>query len=173
MFLSFIDRHYIHFISMCSNDNFTATTRSIVTDYFDWRLGNQTPTNNRLFFIVRKIANDCETKYYSEQPTFNFHFSTLLDLENVHREIARELFNDGIITWTRIITFISFSAILAERFIQQQPNIDLVVSTITDCTTNFIDSDLHTWLKSQNYWVSYLPSTRIFKSTFIFQRLDA
>lgn len=137
------------------------TTRSIVTDYFNWRLKNQTITNNRLFFLVRKIAYDCETTYYSQQSTFNFHFlsSSLINLQNIHYEIAKELFNDGIITWNRIITFISFSALLAERLIQQQQqqqNIDLIISSIIDWTTNFIDTDLHIWLKNENYWVRFL-----------------
>jgi hypothetical protein len=143
---------------MCTIDNLP-TTRSIVTDYFNWRLKNQTITNNHLFLLVRKIAYDCETSYYSQQSTFNLHFSSLSlslnNLQNIHYEIAKELFNDGIITWTRIITFISFSAILAGRLIQQQlQNMDLIISYIIDWTTNFIDTELHTWLENQNYWVS-------------------
>jgi len=142
---------------MCTNNNLI-TTRSIVTDYFNWRLRNQTITDNRLFFLVRKIAYDCETSYYSKQPTCNFHsssLSSLLNVQNIHYEIANELFDDGIISWNRIITFISFSAILAERLIQQQQqNIDLIISSIIDWTTNFIDTNLHVWLKNENYWVS-------------------
>jgi hypothetical protein len=134
---------------MYTNDN--STTRSIVTDYFHWRLKTKTITNNRLFILVRKIAYDCELSYYSQQPIFNFHFSSLINLKNIHNEIAKELFNDGIITWGRIITFISFSALLAEHLIeQQQQSIDLMI----DWTTDFIDIDLHTWLASQNYWVN-------------------
>ncbi|CAF5033321.1 unnamed protein product, partial [Rotaria sp. Silwood1] len=78
-----------------------------------------------------------------------------IDLQNIHREIANELFNDGIITWTRIITFISFSAILAEYFIQEKKqvhNMDFLISSIIDWTTNSIDNNLRTWLESQNYW---------------------
>jgi hypothetical protein len=148
---------------MGANDSPT-TTRSIVTDYFDWRLNNKTITNNRLFLIVRKIASDCETAYRCQQPTFNFHFSssssidlqTLNNIKNIHNEIAKEMFNDGGITWTRIITFISFSAMLAEHIIQQQSNnlsSPLIVSSIIDWTTNFIDTEFQTWLQSQNYWV--------------------
>ncbi|CAF1111709.1 unnamed protein product [Rotaria sordida] len=140
---------------MHSNDNLT--TRSIVTDYFNWRLKNKTLTNNRLYIIIRKIAYDCETLYYSQQTIFNFHFSSsIINLQNIHYEIANELFNDGTITWNRIITFISFSAILAEYLIQQQQNIDFIMSSIIDWTTNFIDINLHTWLESQNYWAGCL-----------------
>ncbi|CAF0975791.1 unnamed protein product [Rotaria sp. Silwood1] len=141
---------------MCSNDN--PTTRSIVTDYFNWRLKNKTITNNRLFIIIRKLAYDCETIYYSQQPIFNVHLSSsIIDLQNIHYEITTELFNDGTITWSRIITFISFSAILAEYFIQQQQqNMDFFISSIIDWTTNFIDINLHTWLESQNYWTGCL-----------------
>ncbi len=159
---------------MSTDDNRT-TTRSIVTDYFDWRLRNKIIINNQLFFIIRKIAYDCETTYYSQQPTFNFHSlssSSLIYLRNIHYEIAKELFNDGIITWTRIITLISFSAILAERLVHQQPqNTDLIISSMIDWTTNFIDTDLHTWLENQNYWVSHFKSNIIFLIS-IFSRLD-
>ena len=66
---------------MGANDSPT-TTRSIVTDYFDWRLNNRTITNNRLFLIVRKIACDCEAAYQSHEPRFNFHMSSpTLDLQ--------------------------------------------------------------------------------------------
>jgi len=158
---------------MSANDS-SSTTRSIVKDYFNWRLKTKTITNNRLFLIVRNIAYDSETTYDSLQPIFNFHFSSLIYFQNVHYEIAKELFNDGIITWTRIITFISFSAILAEHFIQQpqqQQNMDLIISSIIDWTTNFIDKDLQTWLENQNYWVSAFKLNIIYLIS-IFSRLD-
>ncbi|CAF1042151.1 unnamed protein product [Rotaria magnacalcarata] len=145
---------------MCSSDSSTTTTRSIVTDYFNWRLTNKTATTtNRLYMIIRSIASDCETKYYSQQPPFYFRVSSssLIDVQNNHYEIAKELFDDGTITWSRIITFISFSAILAECLMnQQQLNIDFVISSIIDWTTSFIDTDLYTWLESQNYWAGCL-----------------
>ncbi|CAF2396011.1 unnamed protein product [Rotaria sp. Silwood2] len=169
---------------MGANDSPT-TTRSIVTDYFDWRLNNKI-TNNRLFLIVRKIASDCETAYHSQQPTFNIRFSlssvdlqTLNNIRNIHNEIANELFSAGGITWGRIITFISFSALLAEHIIrqqqlqqqqeqeqqqqqqqEQQPSnnsllSNLIISSIIDWTTDFIDTDLQTWLQNQNYWTGF------------------
>ncbi len=164
----------IHFANMCTNTN-TTTTRSIVTDYFNWRLISQTITDNRLFFLIRQIAYDCETTYYAQQPTFHFQFSSssLNHLENVHYEIAKELFNDGNITWTRIITLISFSAILAERVIQQQPqNRELVIASFVDWTTNFIDTDLHSWLEDQNYWVSSFKINKSFRRFIFSSRLD-
>jgi predicted helicase len=102
------------------------------------------------------MAYDHEKRYRSIEPTFHFHFSSLslIHLESFHHDIAQELFHDGIITWTRIITFISFSALLAERLIHQQPqNMDLIISSMIDWTTNFIDTDLHVWLENENYWV--------------------
>jgi hypothetical protein len=153
---------------MCTNDNPT-TTRAVVTDYFNWRLKAIT-NNNRLFFIVRKIATDCEASYYSQQPTLNFHYSSssLVELANVHHEIANELFNDGIITWTRIITLISFSAILVERLRQQQQNIDLLISSMIDWTTNFINTNLRSWLESQNYWVNSLKYNRSLFNRYLY-----
>ncbi len=150
--------------NMGANDT-PITTRSIITDYFDCRLNNRTITNNRLLLIVRKIAGDCETAYQNHQPAFNVHFSsptidsqTLNNIKDFHNEIAKELFSDGGITWTRIITFISFSALLAERIIQQQQQLNissrnLIISSIIDWTTSFIDTEFQTWLQSQNYWV--------------------
>jgi len=149
--------------NMGANDSPT-TTRSIITDYFDWRLNNRT-INNRLFFIVKKIASESEEAYRNQQTTLNFHFSsssspidlqTLNNIKDIHNEIAKELFNDGGISWGRIITFISFSAILAENVIQQQTNnlsTNLIIASVIDWTTNYIDTELQTWLQSQNYWV--------------------
>jgi hypothetical protein len=158
---------------MGANDSPT-TTRSIVTDYFDWRLNNKTITTNRLLLIVRKIASDCENAYRLQQPTFNFQLSsslidlqTLTNIQNIHHEIAKEMFNDGVITWTRIITFISFSAMLAEHIIEQQSSHlsnNLITSSIIDWTTNFIDTDLLTWLQSQNYWVRKTTSMSFLRS---------
>ncbi|UJR28218.1 hypothetical protein I4U23_009468 [Adineta vaga] len=151
---------------MGANDSPTAT-RTIVTDYFDWRLNNRTITNNRLFSIVRKIASDCETAYHAQQPEFNLHFSepndpvqTLNNIKSTHNEIGTELFADGGISWTRIITFITFSALLAERIIQQQQAANLpstlVISSLVDWTSDFINTNLQTWLESQNYWAGCL-----------------
>ncbi|CAF3249554.1 unnamed protein product, partial [Rotaria sp. Silwood2] len=69
--------------------------------------------------------------------TFNFQFSSsMIDHQNTHHKITKELLNDGIITaWNRIITFISFSVILAEYLIQekqQEQNMSLVISSIID-----------------------------------------
>src|SRR5437588_812756 len=108
--------HSFEIINMSTN----ATTRSVVTDYFEWRLKNKNIKNNLLYNIIHKIAYYYEINYYSQQPTiFNYHISSLslINLENFHREIGKELFYDGIITWSRILTFISFSAILAEHII--------------------------------------------------------
>lgn len=150
---------------MGANDSPT-TTRSVVTDYFDWRLNQKTPTNNRLFVLVRRIASECEQAYRAQQPTINFCSSllssssidiqTLNNIKSIHYEIAHEIFADNSITWTRIITFISFSALLAEQIIQQHPNdpsANMIISSVVDWTTNFIDHDLQTWLQTQNYWV--------------------
>ncbi|CAF4257195.1 unnamed protein product, partial [Adineta steineri] len=123
--------------------------------YFNWRLRNLPIRNNRLLIIVQKIASDCETSYYSQQPMFNFHFASLslFELRSFHYEIVNEFFNDGIVTWGRVITFIVFSTILTERVIQQQQNNrDLIISSMIDWTTNFLDIDLRLWLESQNYW---------------------
>ncbi len=79
-------------------------------------------------------------------------------MKTLHNEIASEIFIDGVVTWSRIITLISFSAFLAERVIQQQPNDssrNLIITSLIDWTTNFIDTDLHTWLQSENYWVNF------------------
>jgi hypothetical protein len=149
---------------MGANDSPT-TTRSIITDYFDWRLNNRTIPNNRLFSIIRKIASDSETAYHNQPLIINFHFSSpsmdlqeLNKMKTLHNEIASEIFIDGVVTWSRIITLISFSAFLAERVIQQQPNDssrNLIITSLIDWTTNFIDTDLQTWLQSENYWVNF------------------
>ncbi|CAF0744827.1 unnamed protein product [Adineta steineri] len=152
---------------MGANDSPT-TTRSIVTDYFDWRLNNnRTITDNRLFLLVRQIGPECEASYHVQQPAFNMLFSsptvdlqTLNNIRHFHRELANELFNGGVMKWAYIITFISWSAVIAERTLQQlqQPqginslSPDTIISSIIDWTTDYIDTDLAAWLQSQNYW---------------------
>lgn len=148
---------------MGANDSPT-TTRSVVNDYFEWRLNNKPINNNRLSFLVRKIACECESAYRNQQPSFNLNFSasspidfqTLNNIKSIHNEIGKEMFNDGTITWTRIITFISFSAMLAEHIIQHNANqlpSNVIISTIVDWTSSFIDNDLQSWLQTQNSWV--------------------
>lgn len=146
---------------MGANDSPT-TTRSIITDYFDWRLNNKTITNNRLFLIVRRIASECETAYGNLQTTINFHlssldFNTLNNIKDIHHGIGEHLFSDGEVSWSRIITFISFSALLTEHIIQQLPadlSRNLIITSVIDWTADFIDTELRTWLESQNYWVN-------------------
>lgn len=148
---------------MGANDS-PPTTRSIITNYFDWRLNNETITNNRAFTLVRRIASDSEAAYRSRQPIFRFPCSispidlhTLNNIRNIHHEIAQEMFADGAVTWTRIITFIAFSAILAEHVIQQQPensSKSLIISSFIDWTTDFIDTEFQQWLQNQDYWVN-------------------
>ena len=142
---------------MCTYHSSSTTTRLVVTDYFNWRLKHATMTTNRLYMIVRKVAYECETIYFSKQPTFNFHSSSssINDIKTIHHEIAKELFSDETITWARILTLISFSAILADYLLRQQENRDRIISSIIDWTTNFIDINLHTWLENQNYWVNH------------------
>ena len=171
---------------MGANDSPT-TTRSVVSDYFDWRLNNRTITNNRLFSIVRKIASECETAYRAQQPTFNLHFSsltvdvqTLNNIKTIHNEIGKEMFDDGSVSWTRIVTFISFSALFAEHILQQPTNTlpsEAVISSVAEWTADFVNTNLQTWLESQNYWVK--DAARYFQRTaktavcFLFSRLVA
>lgn len=139
------------------SSNTTTTTRAIVCDYFHWRLVDQTLTVNRLFVLIRQIGYDCERAFYSQQPTFHFHCSTssLMQLRTIHHQIGKEFFQDGNITWSRIITFISFSALLAERVVREQcQNRDLIITSFIDWTTNFIETDLQSWLENEDYWVS-------------------
>ena len=162
---------------MGANDSPT-TTRSIITDYFDWRLNNKTITNNRLFLIVRKIASESETAYYNQQSTFNFNISpttiiddqTLNNIKSLHKEIGKELLNEGGITWGRIITFIAFSALLAEHILQQSNNStrNLIISSIIDWTTEFIDTELQSWLQSQNDWVRRQSKEYFYSLAFLF-----
>jgi hypothetical protein len=63
---------------------------------------------------------------------------------------------------------ISFSAILVERLRQQQQNIDLLISSMIDWTTNFINTNLRSWLESQNYWVNSLKYNRSLANRYIF-----
>jgi hypothetical protein len=146
--------------TMGANDNPT-TTREVITEYFDWRLNNRTITN-RLSAVVRRVGIECEQTFRTH-PTFNLHFSqlpvdeqTLNNIKNIHHEIANELFQDGVVSWSRIITLISFSALLAEHITQQPLNHlprDLVITSIIDWTTDFIETNLQTWLQNQNSWV--------------------
>ena len=62
------------------------STHSIVADYFNYRLRNLTDSNNPLLPYVIKMASKCEIKC-----RFNFSSaSSIINAENIHREIARE-----------------------------------------------------------------------------------
>lgn len=131
------------------------TTRDIVNDYFNWRLMNELFVDNRVYERVRQIGFECES-------LINFSFSpstiSLNDLKIFHYEIGRELFNDGVITWSRILTFISFSAVLTEEILRNQSNKEHIRESIVEWTTNFIDQDLQTWMNEQNSWSGFLKT---------------
>ncbi|UJR21250.1 hypothetical protein I4U23_024345 [Adineta vaga] len=115
---------------------------------------------------IRQIASDCERQLYSQQPRFHFHVSSISfdELQNTHFEIAQELFSDGIISWTRIITLVVFSAMITERLIegkQQQQQANLMITSMIDWTTNFINTNLRSWLETQNYWDGCLKMYKI------------
>lgn len=147
---------------MGANDS-PPTTRSIVTNYFNWRLNNETITNNRAFTLVRRIAADSEAALRNQQPTFHFScpispldLHILNNIQSHHQEIARELFVDGVGGWGRITAFIMFSALLAENIIDQHPDDssrNLIISSLIDWTTDYIDTEFQEWLQNQNYWV--------------------
>ena len=151
-------------IAMGANDS-PITTRSVVNDYFEWRFNNKTTSNSPLFVSVRALASQCESAYRAKHPNFSLNsFSsttttdvpTLNTIKCIHDEIAKEMFSDGTISWSRIITLISFSAILTEHAIQQSSDqipASLIISSMADWTIHFIDTDLQTWLRNQNYWV--------------------
>ena len=139
---------------MSSNDK-NSTTLSVVTDYFNWRLTNKTTSNDRLLEIVRQIGQRAESKFPHREIGFYCQTLSLSNLQNFHNEMGKELFDDGKITWTRIITFISFSALLTRHVVRQQRN-DSVVSSMINWTTEFINKNLHSWLEKENYWVNYL-----------------
>ena len=133
------------------------STRSIVTDYFEWRLNQKSSAPNRLCSIVRQIGQDCEMTYRSQTRPLHFQCSSLTDLEAlkyIHHQIASNLFANGDITWARVISLISFSTILAEHLAEQEhlPE-SLVRSSIINWTTDYIDIELHSWLQRENYWV--------------------
>ncbi|CAF1604585.1 unnamed protein product [Rotaria sp. Silwood1] len=146
---------------MFSNNNAT-TTQLIVNDYFTWRLKNKSSstTTNRLFILVRRIGSESE-RMFSQQPVIDFRCIPSFRLnkfKNMHYVFANVLFNNRQITWSRIITFISFSALIAEHLIRErkQDNMDLIIASVVEWTTDFIDINLHTWLESQNYWAGFL-----------------
>jgi len=128
------------------------TTRDIVNDYFNWRLMNELFVGNRVYERVRQIGFECESLM---DISFSRSIGSLNDLRDFHYEIGRELFDDGVITWSRILTFISFSAVLTQEILQNQPNMDHIRESIVEWTTNFIDQDLETWMDEQNYWSGF------------------
>ncbi|CAF0965642.1 unnamed protein product [Rotaria magnacalcarata] len=143
---------------MFSNDNLE-TTKSVVNDYFIWRLKNKRVTNNRLFDIVHTLGYDYERKYSSSLSFSNCHSSSsMTNVETIHHAIGNELFHDGKISWARIITFISFSALLAENISKEtrEEEKDTIISSMIDWTTNFIDQNFQTWLESESYWAGCL-----------------
>ncbi|CAF3396133.1 unnamed protein product [Rotaria socialis] len=148
---------------MLSNDNLE-TTKSVVTDYFIWRLKSKRVTNNRLFDIVHAAGYDTERKYSSSLSFSNCHSSSsMINAEAIHRAIGNELFSDGKISWARIITFISFSALLAENILKEtrEEEKDTIISSTIDWTTNFIDQNFQTWLESERYWAGCLNMYKI------------
>ena len=138
---------------MCTNDRL-ATTRAVVNDYFNCRINKTSNETNQLFLNVRRLASDCERNYELQQPKFHFRTtsSSLTDVRTFHSEIALELFNDGIVSWGRIITFIVFSALMTERLIEHGLDAQLTATSMIDWTTDFINIKLRTWLEAQNYW---------------------
>lgn len=150
---------------MDGNDSsMQCSTRSIVTDYFEWRLKAKNPATNRLLSIVRQIGQDCEMTYRSQTRPLYFCCSSLTDLDTlkyIHHQIASNLFPNGDITWTRIISLISFSAILAEHLAEQEHlPVTFIIPSIIDWTTHYIDIELHSWLERENYWVCHRLGTR-------------
>ena len=151
------------------DDNSTVTTRAVVSDYFDWRLNQKTSTTHRVYSLVRHIGSECETSYRSKQPSLDFQLpsssfelQTWLNIKTIHHDIAEEMFINSGVTWPRIIAFISFSAMLAERLTQedqQEITSDVIHSSIIDWTTEIIQTDLQAWLQTQHGWVGTFSSS--------------
>ena len=115
--------------------------------------------NNQLLSVLIKVARDCETKYRLHDEHFRFNISPtspMINTKNIHHQIAVELLNHSNITWAHVISFISFSAILAEDIVQHQPhNEDSIIELFIDQTVNLIDGNLDSWLEQHHHWVKH------------------
>lgn len=147
---------------MLNNEETLRDTRSVVNDYFQWRLTGKSHSDDPLAIIVRRIAKDCERVYQLEDSSPNLSCVLSMDLAKVkylHHQIGKDLFENQEITWTKIMSFISFAAMLAEQLIHHDELVSgLIISSLVSWTTEFIDTELRDWLKAENYWVSYSTS---------------
>ena len=163
--------HLLFLLIMDAND-WLNTTSLIVADYINWRLDNNNNNinsdsinsmNQRIMLIVRRVGSDCERLYKTQIPVLNWQILTPSidqnvadNIQSIHNEIVKEMFIDDIINWSRIIMFVSFSAILCKRIAQAYPNLPLnmVISLIVESTVRFFDTNFRGWFQDQNDWVN-------------------
>jgi hypothetical protein len=143
-----------------TDDTSFPCTRSIVNDYLHWHANNQLVCHHRIYSLVRQIGGQCEITCRSQQHTWNISYSFTIDLQSirhVHDTIGYHLFNDNRITWTRIIAFIAYSAMLVDDLIEQNNHLsNRIRLSMIDWTTDFIDIELHIWLDKQQHWVTFV-----------------
>lgn len=122
----------------------------LAKDLISYKTGRNTPPVNTSAKTLRKLSDDIELKHPDllEKLCSKLNFTTETGYSSF-REIAKELFCDGIINWGRIAVLFAFCARLGKYC--NENNMTEQIENITQWTPRFVIA--LGWLELQGGWV--------------------
>lgn len=150
-------------VSVNMNNNIEmnpTSTRYLAADYINYRLRKHGHTwrnapplqgeTNKIHRAMRTLADEFEERYQAE-------FSDMVRQLNINPDIAyptfiavaKELFIDGI-NWGRIVALFAFAGAIAIECVEK--DMEHLVDSIYDWISQYVQSNLDDWIKSQGDW---------------------
>lgn len=137
----------------------TLDSINIVRDYLEWKLKRdvcylfhfeiELPKPDQTHLLVRFLADKFEQNYGKEIRS-SLKRLNLNNLEFEFQKICQAMFEDGNISWGRIVALYSFSGILACYCCKN--NLSFMIEPLACWLSSFTDSDLLKWIISRGGW---------------------
>lgn len=139
------------------------SSRTIVEDYvrycvekkgLSWQNGQRDVTPNELQSAMRAMGDEFDRRF---SDSFDNMISDLqITPHTAHQTfmtIVNEIFMDGV-NWGRVVALFGFGGKLAVKCVQQ--SMPQLVSSIVDWLSDYVDTNLHSWISANNGWAGFL-----------------
>lgn len=136
------------------------SARTIVEDYIryclakkglNWHNGQRDVTPNEIQQAMRAMGDEFETRFSNSFDMINRLEITPDTAYQTFRAIVTEIFADGV-NWGRVVALFGFGGKLSVKCVQQ--NMPQLVNSIVDWVSDYVDTNLKSWITSNNGWVS-------------------
>lgn len=139
------------------------SSRTIAEDYIrysleknglSWHNGQRDATPNQIQQAMRAMGDEFETRFSHSFDDMISRLEITPDTAyQTFRTIVTEIFADGV-NWGRVVALFGFGGKLSVKCVQQ--NMPQLVNSIVDWVSDYVDTNLKSWIAANNGWVSVL-----------------